>query len=107
MTTLYHVAPTAVRASILAHGIDPTRAPYERSSNEAGFYAFADKAEAEWYADYMSRLDEPEPFDIWAFEASIQVVADHGLTSAELETTAIFHPGTIPSPRLVRGPSTS
>lgn len=106
MPTLFHVAPHSVRESIEQHGLDSSKAPYDRSTFETGFYAFGDLIEAVWYAKFMSRYDPSEPvdpMDVWEFESDAVTEHDGGLTNvADEETSAVYHPRTVREVRLVR-----
>ena len=109
---LYHVAPSRVRASIAAHGIDPRRfagamgGEYARHTPEdtRGFFAFDSLETALWYARYMAAEPPPEPMDIWEVAATGELWPDGGLiVGADYEDNGSWlHVGPARPRRLVR-----
>jgi hypothetical protein len=68
---LYHAAPAAERASILAAGIDPERFPRERwDASDIGVWCFDTSARACYYATSRSQGPLPEPYDVWEVDAA-------------------------------------
>lgn len=99
LKTYYHAAPARVRDSIEQHGLDASKAPYERSTSGSKLYVFADLDEALWYARTMARTDPREDFDVWELKPTrgAKIVKDYSLRSTdEGDDTAYELTGEVP-----------